>query len=73
MEEVYKTEGAEIAIEIEDCIDDKVAIVSIVEKYPMHNYMNRGTRLRYTLNQPKNQNVDWFDSVVVVYDSGASQ
>lgn len=73
MEEVYKTEDAEIAIEIEDCIDDKIAVVSIVEKYPMHNYMNRATRLRYTLNQPKNQNVDWFDSVVVVYDSGASQ
>lgn len=73
MEEVYKTEDAEIAIEIEDCIDDKIAVVSIVEKYPMHNYMNRAARLRYTLNQPKNQNVDWFDSVVVVYDSGASQ
>lgn len=74
MEEAYKTEsGNEIAIEIEDCIGDDVAVVSIVEKYPMHNYEDRKTRLKYTLNQPKKDGVDWFNSVVVVYDSGAQQ
>ena len=69
MEEALKKEsGKEIAFHIEDVIDEKYAVVSAVEKHPMHSYFYRKKEIEYTLNQVELKD-GWFDKVRVVYDS----
>lgn len=69
MEEALKKEsGKEIAFHIEDVIDEKYAVVSAVEKHPMHSYFYRKKEIEYTLNQVELKD-GWFDKVIVVYDS----
>lgn len=69
----YENGGdSEIAVYVEDIVNN-VAIVSIAERHPMHSYMSRYWELDYTLNAPRDNGIEWFDKVVVVYDSAASQ
>lgn len=69
MEEALKKEsGKEIALHIEDVIDEKYAVVSAVEKYSMNSYLYRKKEIEHTLNQVELKD-GWFDKVIVVYDS----
>ena len=77
MKETYKKDyengsSSEITIYIEDIVNN-VAVVSIAERYPMHSYYARYGELNHTLNAPKDRGIEWFDKVVLVYDSAASQ
>ena len=72
MEEALKEDsGKDIALCIEEIIDDKYAVVSAAEKYPMYSYFYRKKEIEYTLNQVELKD-GWFDKVVVVYDSHTS-
>lgn len=73
IEDAFKLEtGEEIALYVEDIIDEKYAVIAAAEKYGMYSYSYRKNELERTLNQPEFKG-EWFEKVIVVYDSHSTQ